>query len=124
MSTTEQPQEEEEKKAGDIAIHEDDDGYFNDFEQYVGSERLNSEDWEKREKSFDRTGSGNIRKSTEEFLKMKRDEFWDTHKESIEETRMINQLAEYHEQLQFMKQMEQEQKEKQLREQHVWYFFN
>ena len=112
METTNQKEAE---KAN--AIYEDDDGYFNDFEMMVGSERLNSEDWEERQKSFDQTGSGNIRKSTEEFLKMKRDEFWESHKESIEETRMINQLAEYHEQLQLIRKMEQEQKAEELRQQ-------
>eukprot|EP01083_Nonionella_stella_P280854 955634_1 len=102
---------------------EDSAGYFNDFEHHVGSERLNSEEWDDREErieSFDRSTSSdhkNIRKSTEEFLKMKRDEFWDTHKDSIEDTRMINEAAEYHEQLTLMRQIEEEERLQQERQQ-------
>ena len=63
----------------------DDDGYFDDFEAY-----------------------DKIRKSTEEFLKMKRDEFWAVHKESIEEQKIINEAAEYYDQLKFAREIEAE----------------
>merc|ERR1719317_865541 len=93
---TAETQHTEEEKA--TSMHaKDDDGYFNDFSHHVGSERrLNSEEWNEHVEDFERSTSGQIRKSTEEFLRMKRDEFWATHKESIEERRVIDEMAEIH----------------------------
>ena len=71
----------------DIKEEWNDDGYFDDFEHCIGSENL-----------------GDIRQSTDEFLRIKQ-QFWETHKDSLEETIMINQMAEYHEQLQLLKEM-------------------
>lgn len=92
-------------REGSKSANEDDDDVVS---------KMNSEEWGEHVRQYQTSrqsasGSGQFRKSTEEHLQMKRDEFWATHKESIEENRMINELAEYHEQIKLMQQIKEEE---------------